>query len=174
LTSAPTACDSLDFAPGDAATFVTDTNGGGSGGATTQTRTHNRRKRFTSISGMTTPTYDNNGNLLTDGAGKTFKHDAWDRLVTEGNGVENVRYTYDARGYRTERMAGGVSTYYHYTHDWQLIEERGVGSGPGRTGGGSRSSATWATWPASAAACRTRRRGSGASGACATGSMPNS
>ena len=93
-------------------------------------------KKFTDPNGggQTTPLYDNNGNMTRDEAGRTFVYDAWDRLVVEGNtSLENVRYTYDARGYRTERMAGGVSTYYHYTHDWQLLEERGVGSGPGQT-----------------------------------------
>ena len=117
---------------GNWTTFVTDTNGGGIGGQTTRTRTHNRRNRITSITGQTTPTYDNNGNMKTDaGSAHTYVYDAWDRLVVEGNGFENVRYNYDARGYRVERIAGGVSTYYHYTNDWRLLEERLIGSGVG-------------------------------------------
>lgn len=119
------------------ATFVTDSNGGGSGGQTTRTRNHDRRNRITSISGQTTPLYDSNGNMTRDEAGRVFKYDAWDRLVVEGNGTENVRYTYDARGYRVERITGGVSVYYHYTNDWQLVEERLI------TGGGNPTIATY-------------------------------
>lgn len=114
--------------------FVTDSNGGAPGGTiTTRTKTHNRRNRITSISGQFTPTYDANGNMTGDEAGRTFKYDAWDRLVAEGVGLENVRYIYDGRGYRVERIVNGVSTYYHYTEDWQLIEERLLGSGVGPT-----------------------------------------
>ena len=115
--------------------FVTDSNGGQPGGTiTTRTKTHNRRNRITSISGQTTPTYDNNGNMTGDETGRVFKYDAWDRLVTQMSGsTETVRVYYDARGYRTERRVGSTSVYYHYTHDWQLVEERGAGSGGGPT-----------------------------------------
>src|SRR5262249_32022152 len=38
--------------------------------STTQTRTHNQQNQITSISGATTPTYDNNGNLTKDETGR--------------------------------------------------------------------------------------------------------
>jgi YD repeat-containing protein len=46
-----------------------------------QTRGHNAQNEITGISGATTPTYDANGNLTTDETGRTFKYDAWNRLV---------------------------------------------------------------------------------------------
>ena len=47
----------------------------------TQTRSHNRQNQITSISGLTTPAYDGNGNMTTDEQGRTLRYDAWDRLV---------------------------------------------------------------------------------------------
>ena len=49
--------------------------------ATSQTRTANRQNEVTSISGQTTPTYDNNGNTTKDNSGKQFVYDAWNRIV---------------------------------------------------------------------------------------------
>jgi hypothetical protein len=46
-----------------------------------QTRVHNAQNEIENIIGAFTPTYDNNGNLIRDEAGRTFKHDAWNRLV---------------------------------------------------------------------------------------------
>src|SRR5262249_9191035 len=48
---------------------------------TPQTRVHNKQNQVTSISGQTTPAYDNNGNTTTDQAGHTLIFDAWNRLV---------------------------------------------------------------------------------------------
>ena len=47
---------------------------------TAQTRGHNKQNEITSISGATTPTYDANGNLTKDEAGRQFVYDAWNRL----------------------------------------------------------------------------------------------
>jgi hypothetical protein len=43
---------------------------------TAQTRTANRRDEITAVAGLSTPTYDLNGNLTTDEAGRQFKYDA--------------------------------------------------------------------------------------------------
>lgn len=110
---------------GNWSNFVTDSNGGAPGGTiTTRTKTHNRRNRILSITGQTTPLYDNNGNMTRDEMARSFKYDAWDRLVAEGVGVENVRYTVDGRGYRVQRIAGGQTTLLFYSDDWQLLEEK--------------------------------------------------
>src|SRR5262249_8349873 len=57
---------------GNFSTVTTDGTG--------QTRTHNAQNEITSISGLTTPTYDANGNLTKDETGKTLTYDAWSRL----------------------------------------------------------------------------------------------
>src|SRR5208283_4108674 len=53
---------------------------------TAQNRTANQQNEITSISGLTTPGYDSNGNTITDQSGKTLVYDAWNRLVAYKNG----------------------------------------------------------------------------------------
>jgi len=45
--------------------------------SSTQSRTFNAQNQLTSISGATTPTYDNNGNTILDETGKHYTYDAW-------------------------------------------------------------------------------------------------
>src|SRR5262249_5936298 len=68
----------------------------------TQTRSYNQQNQITGISGATTPTYDNNGNLTIDETGRTLKFDAWNRLVQVKNsgGAVIQTYSYDALGRR--------------------------------------------------------------------------
>ena len=58
--------------------------------STTQTRGANRQNEITSVSGATTPTYDNNGNLTKDENGYRFVYDAWNRLVQIKNSSNTV------------------------------------------------------------------------------------
>ena len=54
-------------------------------GGTAQTLAANAQNQYTSVSGATTPTYDNNGNMTTDSAGLKYIYDAWNRLVKVEN-----------------------------------------------------------------------------------------
>ena len=45
--------------------------------STTQTRSFNLQNQLTSVSGATTPAYDNNGNTTTDETGIPYVYDAW-------------------------------------------------------------------------------------------------
>jgi RHS repeat-associated protein len=88
----------------------------------TQTRTFNSQNQLTSISGATTPAYDNNGNTITDQANNTYVYDAWNRQV-KGTLPNNSRaaYAYDALG---RRINSGIVPYdFYYSSAWQVVEE---------------------------------------------------
>ena len=64
---------------------------------TTQTRTANAQNQITSISGLTTPAYDANGNMTIDQTNKTLVYDAWNRMVQYKNGsTVLLTYSFDA------------------------------------------------------------------------------
>jgi RHS repeat-associated protein len=95
-------------------------------GGSAQTRGHNKQNEITSIAGASTPTYDAQGNLLTDETGKQFVYDAWNRLVivkTSG-GSTLATYRYDALGRRVRETRGGTTTDLYYSDEWQVLEER--------------------------------------------------
>src|ERR1041384_763645 len=52
---------------GNSSSVVTD--------AATQTRTHNARNQILTLTGLTNPAYDNNGQMITDEAGQTYIYD---------------------------------------------------------------------------------------------------
>jgi RHS repeat-associated protein len=99
-------------------------------GGVTQTRSHNAQNEITAVSGATTPTYDANGSLTGDQAGRQFVYDAWNRLVTvkdsSGNTLET--FTYDGQGWRVTATAGGTTTDLYYSSAWQVLEERVAGA----------------------------------------------
>jgi RHS repeat-associated protein len=99
-------------------------------GGSPETRGHNKQNEITSISGATTPTYDANGNLTTDETGRTFKYDAWNRLVEVKNsgGTTLATYAYDALGRRVRETRNGTTTDLFYSSQWQVIEERVSGA----------------------------------------------
>ncbi len=105
---------------------------------TAQARTANRQNEITSIGGATTPTYDANGNMTGDEAGKAFKYDAWNRLVevraTPG-GTVVAAYKYDGLGRRASDTKSGTTTDLYYSDRWQVLEER--------VGGVLRAQYTW-------------------------------
>jgi RHS repeat-associated protein len=95
--------------------------------ATSQTRTANRQNEVTSISGQTTPTYDNNGNTTKDNSGKQFVYDAWNRIVKvkDQNGVLLGNYAYDALGRRIqEPIDAAHARDLYFSTAWQVLEER--------------------------------------------------
>jgi RHS repeat-associated protein len=94
----------------------------------TQNRTANAQNQYTSVSGGTTPTYDNNGNLTTDPtptSSNTYVYDAWNRLVTvKSAGNTIASYTYDALNRRITERSSGTTTDLYYNDRWQVIEEQ--------------------------------------------------
>ena len=69
------------------------------------------------------PSYDPDGNLLSDG-GHTFTYDAASRLKTVStNGVLTLTNFYDAKSRRVRKVTPEAITTFFYD-DWNLIEER--------------------------------------------------
>jgi YD repeat-containing protein len=99
-------------------------------GGSAQTRAHNKQNEITSIGGASTPTFDANGNMLTDETGKQFVYDAWNRLVTvkSSGGSTLATYRYDALGRRVRETRGATTTDLYYSDAWQVLEERVSGS----------------------------------------------
>ena len=105
---------------------------------TTQTETANAQNQITSISGSTTPTYDANGNMISDQSGNTYTYNAWNQLVAVKNstGAVIAAYTYDARGYRISEtypqggtgIPAGTTKYLYYSDQEQVLEERWNGT----------------------------------------------
>jgi RHS repeat-associated protein len=95
-------------------------------GGSPETRGHNKQNEITSISGASTPTYDNNGNMLTNETGKQFVYDAWNRLkiVKNSGGTTLATYAYDALGRRVRETRSGTTTDLYYSAQWQVLEER--------------------------------------------------
>jgi RHS repeat-associated protein len=99
---------------------------------TAQTRSANKQNEITSISSATTPAYDSNGNMTGDETGRTFKYDAWNRLVEVKNsgGTTLATYRYDGDGRRVRETRSGTTTDLLYSNERQVLEER-VGSAIG-------------------------------------------
>ena len=105
----------------------------------TQTRTANQQNELTSVSGTSaTPTYDANGNMISDQNGDTLIYDAWNRLVEVKNSSGQViaQYTYNAQGYLVSQsypvggtgVPAGQINYIYYDSQWQAIETRTGGT----------------------------------------------
>src|SRR5205823_3133934 len=115
--SSPARSQSWGFdALGNWSSFTTD--------GTTQTRSANAQNEITSISGLTTPSYDSNGNMTGDQTGKTLVHDAWNRMVQYKNGsTVQLTYSFDALNRRITENPGTLRVLY-YSSNWQVLEER--------------------------------------------------
>ena len=69
------------------------------------------------------PTYDLDGNMLSDGV-LSFTYDAASRLKTvSSNGVTLVTNFYDAKSRRVKKVTPNATTTFFY-NDWNLVEER--------------------------------------------------
>ena len=101
-------------------------------GGTTVTQGFDTLDQETSTSAGTAPTYDADGNTLTDGSGLAYVYDAWNRLVAVKNASTDASvatYAYDGLGRRIEESyAGGSTNYLYYNSAWQVIEERQGGT----------------------------------------------
>jgi RHS repeat-associated protein len=104
----------------------------------TQTRTHNAQNEIIGISGAVTPTYDANGNLTRDEAGRQFVYDAWNRLVEVKDASGNLlkSYAYDGLHRRIQETASGTTTDLYYSSAWQVLEERVCSDSPFPLGDG--------------------------------------
>jgi RHS repeat-associated protein len=103
----------------------------------------NPQDQITSITGKTTPTYDNNGNMTKDEAGHTYIYDAWNRMVSAYNGSGNAEIiSYDADNRRPGlSICSTTVTDSYYTTSWQDIEDDVVTFGCG--GGTTKSTYVW-------------------------------
>jgi hypothetical protein len=95
--------------------------------AATNAYTANCLNQYTSILcdsvTLCEPTYDLDGNILTDGA-LSFTYDAASRLKTvSSNNVLLVTNFYDAKSRRVKKVTPNATTTFFYD-DWNLVEER--------------------------------------------------
>ena len=87
-----------------------------------QTRGFNAQNQITSITSLTTPVYDNNGNMVTDEANNNYTYDAWNRQI--GVNGSGEMYLYDAIGRRPSlTLSGGGLTLSYFSADWQVLED---------------------------------------------------
>ena len=122
VTGSPTTSQSWDYdAVGNWDSITTN--------STTQTRSANKQNEITAVSGATTPTYDNNGNLTTDENNYRFVYDAWNKVVQVKNSSNVVIVTYgrDALHRHVTDTVGSTVTDRFFSTDWQLLETK-VGS----------------------------------------------
>ena len=95
--------------------------------AATNAYTANGLNQYTSIlcdsATLCEPTYDTDGNMLSDGV-LSFTYDAASRLKTvSSNGVTLVTNFYDAKSRRVKKVTPNATTTFFYD-DWNLVEER--------------------------------------------------
>ena len=104
-------------------------------GTTTITSTFNFDNQITSISSGTLPTYDNNGNMLTDQNGLVYVVNAWNEIVTVKNsgGTTLETYSYDGLGDRMTNTVWtddvGTTTNFFYSTSGQVLEEQANATG---------------------------------------------
>ena len=87
----------------------------------------NQYLSVTSASSVVTPTHDDDGNMLTDGEGKTYTWDGENRLIQVNlPNSEIVRYNYDGQSRRVKRehlTASGTETTTYLYDGWNVIAE---------------------------------------------------
>ncbi len=94
--------------------------------STTQTRGANRQNEITSVSGATTPTYDNNGNLTKDENDNRLVWDAWNMMVQVKNSSNVVIVTMgrDALHRHVTDTEGTSLKDRFFGLKWQLFETK--------------------------------------------------
>ena len=101
---------------------------------TGQSRTHNAQNQVTGV-GSASLTFDANGSMTADEAGRTFIYDAWNRLVAVRNSANSpiVTYSIDALGRRIieDRPNANTVDHLYYSTGWQVLEERRDGTSSG-------------------------------------------
>src|SRR5262249_49732758 len=90
------------------------------------------QNQITTLSGATTPTYDNNGNTTTDNNGVAYTYDAWNRLVKVVAFGVTEKFGYDALGRRitssNTNIQSGSTFGLYYSSSLQVIEEDVAGN----------------------------------------------
>jgi RHS repeat-associated protein len=105
--------------PGTNTVAVTATDGSGN------TRTNNYQVVVGTGTGERTLTYDLNGNLTDDGAGRTFTWDAVNRLASITVGGNVTSFVYDGAGRRVmEKLNGAETRRWVWSGGPQPVEER--------------------------------------------------
>jgi RHS repeat-associated protein len=92
----------------------------------TQARTFNAKNQITGIGSLSTPTYDPNGNMLTDETGKHFVYDGWNRQVTvkaTNNTTVLETFVYGAASHPIVENNGSGNDNWYYSAQGQVIEE---------------------------------------------------
>lgn len=95
--------------------------------ASTVNYTANALNQYTAVSAAT-PTYDNNGNLTSDGT-FTLGYDAENRLVSASGGGNTASYTFDAQDRRKSKTVNGATTNFVTTADNREVLEYDGASG---------------------------------------------
>ena len=104
-------------------------------GTTTITSIFNYDNQIASISSGTLPTYDNNGNMLTDQNDLVYVVNAWNEVVTVKNsgGTTLETYSYDGLGDRITNTVYtdnvGTTTNYFNSTEGQVLEEQANATG---------------------------------------------
>lgn len=101
------------YGTGQVYTYTYDAVGnrlGDGGPAGAKVYTYDDANRLGTINGTTTQTWDNNGNLLNDGAGVTYTYDAENRLLALNASL--YTYAYDGLGDRVQQISSGSTITY--------------------------------------------------------------
>jgi len=104
----------------------TSTTRGGGLYPPSQTYTANNANQYTSLSGMSAPVHDANGNLLTQN-GATYTWDSHSRLTSLTDGTTTNTFTYDGlhrRITKTTSTVNAITAQTRYLYDgWNVAEE---------------------------------------------------
>ena len=93
--------------------------------ATSSDYQYNAANRITG-GNSTAPTFDANGNMLSDGQGKSYVWDARQRLISISQGTSTLAsFAYDSFGRRISKTVGNSSVAYLYDGD-DVIQEQGA------------------------------------------------
>jgi YD repeat-containing protein len=84
--------------------------------------TSNLVNQYTAVTGLSTPTYDDDGNMLTNGAGWTFAYNGENRLISATDGTDTITFTYDYMGRRVKKDDGTNIQAFIYD-GWNLIAQ---------------------------------------------------
>ena len=95
--------------------------------ASTVSYTANTLNQYTAV-GPTTPTYDPNGNLTSDGT-HTYGYDSENRLVSASGAGTSAAYTFDDQGHRKTVTTGGTTTVFVTDADDREVLEYDGASG---------------------------------------------
>ncbi len=89
---------------------------------TTTNYTVNNLNEYATVTGVTAPTYDNNGNLLTYN-GWTYTYDSMNRLTKATNGTTTAQFWYDGLNRQIARSATGSSNMISVMDGWNTYAE---------------------------------------------------